>query len=236
MNIKKELIDEINNKETISREELLSLIERCYGGTSRSYFYRIVSELIEQGILTKLDSYTYSTKTGISFSYFISDRNIELAIKGYGDYTLWDTNIINKWVNHLLNSVITFVEVDKELMHLVAEDLKNAGYNHVLVNPSVNEFYKYFDRHTIVIKPLTKSLIEKNHYISIERLVVELYSNKITKSLYSDNELINMLNEIFKTYKVNLNKVYHIAKRKKIYDKFHSFLVKYIDGRYLYHD
>ncbi len=236
MDIKKELIDAIKNKEIVSRTELLNLIDKCYGGISRSYFYRIISELMKQGILTKLDSYTYSTKISVSFSYFLSDDNIESTIKGYSDYTLWDTNIINKWMNHLLNNVITFVEVDKDLMQFAAEDLKNAGYSYVLVNPSVTEFYKYFGRHTIVIKPLVKSLIEKDHHISIERLIVELYSNKIAKSLYSDNELISMLNEIFKTYNINLKKIYHIAKRKKIYDQFYSYLAKNIDRRYIYHD
>ena len=236
MDIKKELTNAIKNKETISRDELYNLADKCYGGISKSYFYRIISELMKQGILTKLDSHTYSTKTGASFSYILTDENIDSIIKGYGDYTLWDTNIINKWMNHLLNNVITFVGVDKDLMFLVAEDLKNAGYSHVLVNPSVTEFYKYSGRYTIVIKPLVKSLIEKDHHISIERLIVELYSNKITKSLYSDNELTSMLNEIFKTYNVNLNKVYHIAKRKKIYDKFYSYLTKNIDRCYIYHD
>lgn len=236
MNIKEELINEINNKETISRIELLNLIHKFYGEVSRSYFYRIVSILIKQDVLMKLDSNTYSAKKTTSFSFSVPNTKIASFIKGYGDYVLRDTNIINKRINHLLNCVITFVEVDKDLMHLVKEELKNADYDHILINPSVKEFYKYFDNQTIVIKPLVKSLREKDHFISLERLIVELYSNKIAKSLYSESELTNMLNQIFKTYNINLNKLFHIAKRKKIYDEFYTYLFKNIDRRYLYHD
>lgn len=236
MDIKKALIHEIKQKRIISRDELFKLINKHYDDVSRSYFYQIVSGLINSGLLTKIDSETYSTEKKNVFSYLLSDENIEEIVKGYGTYSIWDTNIFNKWLNHLLNSVITFVEVDKELMYLVADDLKEARYNHVLVNPNVDEFFKYFDKQTIVIKPSVKVLIENNHRISLERLIIELYSNKIAKSLYSGNELANMLNEIFKTYNVNLNRLYHIAKRKKIYDEFYSYLSNNIDRRHIYHD
>ena len=236
MNVKNGLMREIRKKNILSKDELFKLINKHYESVSRSYFYQIVFMLIKNEVLTKIDSNTYTTDKKKYFSYLLTDDSIENIVKDYGDYTLWDTNIFNKWMNHLLNSVITFVEVDKELMYLVAGDLKKAGYNHILINPNVNEFFKYFDDHAIVVKPSVKSLVEKDHRISIERLIVELYSNKITNSLYGDTELVKMLNEIFKTYSVDLNKVFHIAKRKKIYDTLHSYLLKSVDRRYMYHD
>ena len=212
------------------------MINNAYGGVSRSYFYQIISNLIDDQYLIRIDSNTYSTEAKQKFSYPRLDDRIDHILEGYGDYVIWDTNIINKWINHLLNSTITFVEVDKELMHLVANDLKGIGYGHILINPNKEEFYKYLDNQTIVIKPFVKSLVEKDHYISIERMIVELYSNKIINSLFSDGELIDMLNEIFKTYNIDLDKVYHIARRKKIYDGLCSYLKKNIEKRFIYHD
>ena len=134
MNVKKSLIDEIKQKKILSRGELFNYICKHYGEVSRPYFYRIVSNLIDIGLLTRIDSETYVTEKKNVFSYSLEDKTIDIVIKDYGEYSIWDTNIFNKWLNHLLNGVITFIEVDKELMFLAASDLKEAGYNHVLGN------------------------------------------------------------------------------------------------------
>ena len=230
------LLLELQKSKTISREELFALIRKHYGEVSRSYAYQIISYLKEKGSLFQLDRTTYATKRKRGFAYLPSDQGIESIIAGYGDYVIWDTNIFNPWLNHLLGSVITFVEVDRDLMGLVMNDLKKKGYHYVLLNPNKREFDKYFAERMVVIRPCTKALVEKDHRISLERLLVELFANKLLDCLYERSELERMVNEAFKSYHVDLAKCFHVAKRKKIEDAFQAFLFATVEKGYLYHD
>ena len=236
MKFNEDLLLEIRKNETISKDRLLTILSKNYSKMNNSYAYRIISELIKNNHLYKLDSDTYTTKKKKIFSYEIDDKKLVRYVKGYGDYVIWDSNILNKWVNHLLHMFITFIEVDKDLMGIVFDDLKNHGYKNILLNPNLNEFHKYMDDILIIIRPLTKSFIEQDNKISIERLIVQLYSDRILNTLYGKSDLEYMLNEIFKTYQINLNKVYHYAKRKKIYHDFHEYLIDSVDRKYIYHD
>lgn len=231
-----ELLLEIKKNDTISKDDLFGIFRNHYSSVNRPYGYRIISELIKENLLFKLDSSTYSVIKKKTFDYELLDKRIMKYVNGFGDFVIWDSNILNKWMNHLINSVITFVEVDRDLMGLVFDELKAKGYNHILLNPNRVEFYRYFDDQLVIVRPLTKSFIEPTHKISIERLIIQIYSDKLLSSLYGDEEMIDMLNEIFKTYPINLNKLYHYAKRKKIYTKFHNFIKNNINRRYLYHD
>lgn len=230
------LLLEIKRNKIISKDKLLNIFNKYYSGIKRSYAYQIISSLSKDHHLYKLDSSTYTTMNKQLFDYEPVNKKIINVIDGYGDSVVWDTNILNRWINHLLSSVITFVEVDRDLMGLVFEQLKAKGYNHVLLNPNLNELNKYIDDELIIVRPLAKAFIEPNHKISIERLIIQIYSDKILLSLYGDSEMNSMLNEIFKTYYVNLDKLYHYARRKKIFNEFHTYLTNNIDRRYLYHD
>ena len=236
MNKDQQLLLELQQRKTISREDLFALVRKHYGDVSRSYGYRIVSQLKKKGSLFQLDRITYATERKRRFAYSLSDKDIEPIIEGYGDYVLFDTNVFNPWLNHLLGSVTTFIEMDRDFMVLAANDLKKKGYHPNLSNPNKAEFQKYFDERMIVIRPCVKTLVGKDHRISLERLLVELFANKLLRSLYSKSELGAMTNEIFKTHDVNLAKAIHIAKRKKIEDAFRAFLFTVVEKRYLYHD
>lgn len=230
------LLLELQKRKIISREDLFALIQKHYGEVSRSYTYQIISYLKEKGSLFQLDRVTYATERKREFAYSLLDTGIEPIVEGYGDYALWDTNVFNPWLNHLLGSVITFIEMDRDLMAFAVNDLKKKGYHHILINPSKAEFIKYFDDRLIVIKPGAKALVEKDHRISLERLLVELFANKLLNSLYGKSELEEMANEVFKSYHVDLAKCFHIAKRKKIEDAFRAFLFNAVEKGYLYHD
>ena len=229
MKLSNDLITEIKQYDFISKDDLLVVLRKHYSSVSRSYAYRIISSLLNEGYLYKIDSSSFVTNTKITFDYDLSLKDLSNHINTYGDYLIYDSNILNRWINHLLGAVITFIEVDKDLMSLVYDELKAKGYNHILLNPSINEFHKYFDNELIIIRPLTKAYIESNHKISIERVIIQLFSDKILSTLYGDNELNNTLNEIFKTYNVNFGKLYHFARRKKIYSKLHDYLHNNVD-------
>lgn len=236
MKLSNELLLEIKQNKIISKDKVFDILKKFYLSMNRAYSYRVLSMLVKENHLYKLDSNTYTTIEKRIFNYELANKKLPKYVGVYGEFVIWDSNILNKWLNHLLNAVITFVEVDRSMMGLVYEELKARGYNHILLNPNLNEFNKYFDSKLIIIRPLAKTFIEPEHKISIERLIIQIYSDKILLSLYGNGEMNDMLNEIFKTYYVNLDKLYHYARRKKIYNELHDYLVNNINSNYLYHD
>ena len=236
MIIRPKLIEEINQRDVISRDHLFAMISKHYESANRSYSYRIISELVRKGYLFKLDSSTYSTRAKKEFSYELTYPEIESYTSGYGDYVIWDSNIFNKWVNHLRSGVITFIEVDKNLMNFVFDSLKNKTSQRILLNPNKSEFIKYYDDRLLIIKPINQSFVMPNHKISLEGLIISLYSFKILDYIFSQDEIIDIIKQIFKDYHINLDKLFHFAKRKKIFNEFYSFLLNTVDKEYLYHD
>ena len=231
-----ELKERIRQKQLIGKDDLFALLKECYPSMSKPYAYRIIKGLVDEGVLFRLDSTTFSSSKRNIFTYDEPDKRLVDCITGYGDYSIWNTNIFNEWVNHLLGSVITFVEVDKEMVGLVYESIKDAGFNDVLLNPNKHEFDKYFVNRLIIVRATMKSLIEKNHRISIERLIVQLYSDKLVSPLFGDVEKKNIINGAFQSHSVDINKLFHIAKRKKIFPEFYSQLIRDVERGNLYHD
>lgn len=236
MKINDKLVGDIKAHNILSKDELLSLINKYYSSVGVAYGYRIIASLLESKIVFKLDSNTYSTKEMAEFSYALTENKILKTVGGYGDFSVWDTNILNEWLNHLLNSVITFVEVDKDMVAFVYDALRREGFTNVLLNPNRIEFNKYFDNKMIIVRPIAKSLVERTHNISLERLIMNIYNDKLLTFFYSEDEKINILNEIFNKYQINMDKLFHIARRKKIYDEFLVFLTNNIGSRYLSHN
>ena len=93
-----------------------------------------------------------------------------------------------------------------------------------MLNPSVEELYKYKTDDSIIIMNSSKYSPKKDEYIMLEKIIVDLYSNKILKSFFEEAELKNIYETIFKVYQVDFQKVFSYAKRKKIYESFIEYL------------
>ena len=80
--------------------------------------------------------------------------------------------------------------------------------------------------YSIILISYPKYAPKKDEFILIEKLIVDMFSNRILKSVYEENELKEMYRQIFDSYKIDFKKVFYYAKRKKIYDKFKNCLIK----------
>ena len=124
---------------------------------------------------------------------------------------------MNLWLNHQINSEIIFVEIERPYMEFLFDDLKEKKYSDVLLNPSVEEFYRYRkkDGYTILIKPLAKEAPKQGENIPLEKLIVDLFSDRLLRSLYEEAELPEIYRQMAGDYRLRITRLYSYAKRKR---------------------
>ena len=146
------------------------------------------------------------------------------------DFVIWNISILNEWLNHLINSSVVILEVEKDYLEFIFEHLKDK-FN-ILINPSKNEIYNYSTNDTIILKPLISKapINHKENTPKIEKIIVDIFLDKIVNCFYESNERIGIYEQIFDIYSVNYKTLFAYAKRRHIYNEFKEYLEKHKIG------
>jgi predicted transcriptional regulator len=223
MSIEKELLNYKENT-SISRESLVERIRRDKPDYKDSSVRWVLYRLVHDGVITKVDSEffrigrvkPYVPKPGgIIKKQIVKVLKSELpAIKA----VVYESTILNEWVNHLIARNVLFVEVEKDYMHSVFWELQEKIQTTILLKPGIDDYYLYASDATIIVSNLiSQAPLHKDSYdIRIEKLLVDIYANELLKEFISDDEIENILNDIFSTYVVNVKTVLAYAKRRKL--------------------
>jgi|GEM_PF-1434191 len=149
-------------------------------------------------------------------------------------YVIYETSLLNLFLNHLIARSTIIVEVEKDLTHSVFWLLKDNGFSCVLLNPNSDEnyFYNSYDGSGIIVKTMvSKAPIDnKNHRITIEKLMVDMVCDKTTNMFYEGAEIPNMLEDIVDSYAIKFDSVRNYAKRRHCLDRFIDHLPDEMKG------
>ena len=176
-------------------------------------------------IFTNKKQYSYDLTSEISKKVLsITEENFDKSTK----FIVYESTILNEFLNHLIAKSTTIIEIEKNLMEQEFWLLKENGYQNVLLNPNDNENYIYnsYDGNCIIIKPLISKapINHKEHKISIEKLIVDIICDKTTNLFYENSEIQGIFEYITKTYSFKYDTIYNYAKRRHCYEK----VIKYI--------
>lgn len=231
MSIGKELR---NYKEhtTISREVLIELIRRDKPDYKDASVRWALYTLVHDGVITKMDAEfyrigrvkPYTSKPGSATKNQIQEiLQVQFpAIKA----VVYESTILNEWVNHLISRNVLFVEVEKDYMRSVFRTLQEKLQTTLLLKPSLDEYYLYASDATVIVSNLiTQAPIHKDSYdIRIEKLLVDMFANSLLQEFVSASDIEYMVDDIFSTYVVNTKTVLAYAKRRKLKTEMHGVL------------
>lgn len=199
-----------------------------------------INKLIEDKKIYKLSSNIY--RYGFKESFKINKNEIELDIikeisSNYNiNFIIWDISVLNNWLNHLLNISIYILEVEKEYIDFVFDLLKEK-YS-ILKNPKIEDIYNYAKENTILLKPLVSKApinnIDKTP--KIEKIIVDIFSDKMINSFYDGNERLCIYENIFNNYSVNYKTLFAYAKRRSVSEELKDYLLKFKIGEVDYYD
>jgi len=142
---------------------------------------------------------------------------------------VWNTKILNEFMQHQPGNFQIIVEVEKELTQSVFYFLKELNYP-VFIEPTAEILEKYLptDKEAIIIKSLvSESPLQKNgniRTVTIEKLIVDIFSDTIIFSAQQGAELRTIFQEAFNKYTVNQSKMLRYASRRRKKDSFQKYL------------
>jgi len=146
------------------------------------------------------------------------------------DVCIWNTKILNEFMQHQSGSFQIIVEVEKEVTQSVFYFLKELNYP-VFIEPTEEIIEKYLpiDKEAIIIKPLVSEspLQELGNVktVTIEKLLVDIFSDTVIFTAQQGAELSTIFNTAFDKYTVNQSKMLRYASRRRKKEAF----VKYIN-------
>jgi hypothetical protein len=125
------------------------------------------------------------------------------------------------------------IEVEAEAENAVFEFLKEDVEN-IYIKPTEKEIEQYIlsNKESIIVKKLVTqsptNQINKVKIPALEKILVDLFVDKILFVIYQGRELINIFEYIYKNYELNFSTLLRYAGRRKTEKNIKEFLTKTI--------
>ena len=198
---------------------------------ARSTIYQMLKVLCDSGEITRTSKGHFDVSAKKDYEYDLSDTAKDISITICDQYPLvefqiWELYQMNEFVNHQLAKNTIFVEVENMLDESIFNMLFEK-YPHVLLNPDIDEYYKYAGDETIVVKKLISEAppcYGQYKQATLEKLLVDLLGRGITGDIISRSEYRAIYEDSFKKYNINRAKMFRYARRRGIENTIKDFL------------
>lgn len=207
--------------------------------SERSIYWKM-NKLCEMGILKKLAHNTFSVAEGdedkAAYFYPHSDLMLEVIDKiekafPLVDFQVWESIQFNEFINHQIGKNVLFVEVE----HMLEESVFNMlaeSYSKVLCCPNRDTFYLYFEENMIVVQKLiteSPKPVAKTKSCCLEKLLVDLFSNKIMRTIIEGAEYPGIYEDAFHNYRIDEKKMFRYARRRNKEKEIRKFIKERTD-------
>jgi len=231
-----ELLSAVPESQVFTRQALYKLFKE----NKKDLSYNSVGWIIDQGLKSNLlfkvgsDSYSRTKETRSLYLPRYSDFSKDLLSKMEErfpelEYTLFETLLLNEFVNHLYAHNILVLQVEKDLCPFTFDFLNELFPGKVLYNPSSDDLGRYQSDNCIILEnriseaPFDK---ENPHFITLEKLLVDAVSDKAFKDLIPTSEISNIFENARLFYKSDITKIRRYAKRRNAWSKVEFLLEK----------
>lgn len=222
----KQLQEEFGNRKIISKEELFDFFLKTEPDLKKSTFRWRIYQLKGRKIITPI------SKNLFSFSYKPDFRpeigayekritsKIEKQFPGI-KYCIWSTKSVSEFMLHIPGKHLTILQVEKDALEPVFEFLNVQKFGRVYIQPEEKELDRYvFDvNQSIVLQSLVSRApiqrVGKASTITLEKLIVDLFSDKDLFIAFQGSELVHIINNAFQRYSINFTKLLHYAGRRR---------------------
>jgi len=134
---------------------------------------------------------------------------------------VWESSILNEWLNLLVAKNTIFVEVTKDFIETIYDALAELDENTiVLVNPKIEEYFRYQRNDLIVLRTMVdRAPISKYNHITIEKLFVDLLCDKFLIEQFDTCTVQELIWAASSTYAINEKKLLAYARRRGRYNE-----------------
>ena len=147
----------------------------------------------------------------------------------YIGFTVFETVLMNDFLNHLIAQNTIFIQVEKDASAYVFRFLQDEGSGNIMYKPTKKDFNLYWAADAVIVTDMvSEAPIASNnpHAITIEKMLVDMYCDKLIQSTYSKAEYPSILEQVIKTYKVERPKMLRYAGRRNKASEIKEILAK----------
>lgn len=213
-------------KETFSREELYAFYEWFKPDLKETTFRWIIFNLKEQKIIAPISRrlFTLSFKPVFIPELDKSEKRIFSIIEKQFPtlkFCIWSTRIVSEFMLHVPAKYITILQAEKESLEPIYGFLKEKKSGDIFIQPEEKEIERYIyesDKAIVLLPLVSKSPLQNVNKIStttLEKLIVDLYSDKKIFAAYQGSELAHIVNNAYSRYAIDFTKLFHYAKRRR---------------------
>jgi len=133
---------------------------------------------------------------------------------------IWSTRIANEFMLHIPVRFLNILQVEKEALEPVFDFLKDQNFSNVFFQPGEKEIkrYIYETESAIILLPLiSKSptqVVNLVNSVTIEKMFVDFYCDKILFGPYQGGEFIHMIENAYNRYSIDFTKLLRYAERR----------------------
>lgn len=243
------LKETFSDKENFSRKELYDFYKSYDPDLNETTFRWRIHKLKDKKIISSVskDLFTFSYKPVFIPDISETERNIYCKVEQNFPTLkacIWSTKIINEFMLHMPVNYLTILQVEREAMEPVYFFLKEKEGSNIFIQPGEKEIDRYIfeNNNSIIIEPLiSKSPVQKvdeTTTITLEKLIVDLFSDKKLFNAYQGGELSHIINSAYSRYSIDFTKLFYYAKRRGKKEELMEFLFKktYIPQNILIND
>ena len=220
-----QLKKEFKDREIFTRDELYQFFNKFEIDLKETTFRWRVFELKEKRIITPLSRGLFSFDYKPLYRPSIEETEKRLFDKIYKQFPnlklcIWSTRIINEFMLHQPGRFVTILEVESNAIEPVFHYLKDINVRYVFLQPNEMEIDRYvFEADSAIILQtlISKAPIQRINKITtltIEKLIVDIFSDKILFSAFQGSELNNIINNAYHHYAINFTKLFSYARRR----------------------
>lgn len=188
-------------------------------------YHWAIDQLIRQGNIVRkgYDEYCKADGTDRSaYSPAYSEEAINITAKisavfPYVAFTVFETGLLNSFLNHLVGQNTIFLQVEKGSSVYIFRYLQEEGSTNLLYKPRVEEFHLYWTSGMVIITDLiSEAPVRKNqsHAIMLEKMLVDVCADKLIASTFSKAELPGVFDQALEQYSVDRTRMMRYARRR----------------------
>jgi len=232
-----EVIDRIDDKKTYCHKDLIDELRMLKTDLSESTYHWAISGLVRNGALTRLGYDSYSISSHIPKDEYVpkysdvAEDLIQLISEQYPHvrFMVFETVLMNEFLNHLIAQNTVFVQVEKESSIYVFRFLQEQGIQNIMYKPDINDFNLYWSKDCVIVTDMISEApirTDKPHSIMLEKMLVDMLADKLIATTFSKAELPDVYEQAQSRYLLDKVRMLRYACRRNRKD----VVLKYLEG------
>jgi hypothetical protein len=229
------LLKKINN-EVFDRQDIYNAAISIKKDFRETLMRNLMEELLKNGYISRVARNQYVKGSGDlgkkEYAGVYSENALNVLEQvgeayPYLNYQVWELNWLNEFANHLLARNVICLEVENDGCEFVYSTLSASYSGRMLLKPSEKELEYYSVDDGIIINRLVSespSRKENAHQPALEKIIVDLFANKMLVSMISKGDYGDILERMFSKYKIDQKKMFRYARRRNKADEIAEYI------------